>query len=157
MKNILALILLSTMSLQLSAQEMTCDNDSLIIKKSTSGDSYKAIISNKEFIKTLKAKLKSKVEAKCSDCSEETVLLSPSLPKNTRFEIIDQNEVVVVSPLTFTAGYKTPHTFKTSASQTSLVMRDSGMDLLVENFETPRGHESRTYFLQHWWFANCKE
>jgi hypothetical protein len=157
MKQIFALILLS-LSIQVTAQEMSCDYESLKIEKNDFGNTYRAIISNQAFIATLKAKLRSKVEAKCSDCAEETILISPTLPQNTRFMKIDNAEVVVVDPLTFTAGYKrTPDIFKTSESQTSLATRDSGIDLLVENFETPRGHETRTYFLQHWWFANCKD
>ena len=157
MKQVLGFILLSLASLSLSAQEMNCANGKLMIEASGT-NTYKATISDKAFLDEIKKKLTSKVEAKCPDCENESIMTTPRLPPNTRLETVLGEKVAVVSSLKFYPGYKkTPNTYKTDELQTRLLARDGGMDLLVEGFEIERSHPQRTYFIQHWWFPNCQE
>jgi hypothetical protein len=159
MKLILNIILLTTISFQVSAREQSCANGALKITASNTGRSFNAVISDRNFISELKRRLATKIEAKCSGlCNESNIRVTPKLPFNTKISIMNGEEVVMITSLNYSYSTKSTNSGVTSRTGvyqsgqylSELQERDAGMDIFVNGSEMLGSHTLAQYLTQHW-------
>lgn len=164
MKLIFKILLLTTISFHVSAREQSCANGALKITTTSSGRTYNAVISDRNFVNELKRRLVSKVEARCSGiCNDSIIQVIPKLPYNTKISKINGEEVVVITSLNYSYSTRSSNagvTSRTGSYQScqylaELHERDSGMDVLINGSEMLGSHTLVQYLTQHWWFADC--